>query len=197
MRNVSRSPFYSPLTFTCMYNSVWVDVFLVQLVCQGGIKKKILSRNSRYTHAFCPCFTYTHTHIHTPVCWLSVLQEFFLHLNQPQKVSYGSYHMLILCERAPINILVCITPRYTCMCMCVCACLRKDRQAHGTAHAGCFGSVRETITVASKVRWSDQGAQMHLCVWIEDVGSSTCAYFVPRSVSGIIIPLSSAIISEE
>ena len=72
--------------------------------------------------------THTHTHTHTPMhthpAWLSaVLQEFFLHLNLPQKVSYGSYHMLILCELAPINILVCITPWYTCMCMCVCVCV--------------------------------------------------------------------------
>lgn len=39
------------------------------------------------------------------------------------------------------------------MIICACVCLRKHRATQGNAQTVCFGSVRQAITVASKVRW--------------------------------------------
>lgn len=136
-----------------------MDACAVGLVCQGGIKKpQNISVETPRARVHAARVSHANT-------WegLSVPLEFFLHLNLPQKVSYGSYHILILRERAPINMHVCITPPNSTH-TCVCACLRKPRSARGTSQAGCFDSVRETITVASKVRRPNQKAQIHVCV---------------------------------
>ena len=76
--------------------------------------------------------------------------------------------------------------------MCVCI-FEKTQTAHGTVHAVCFGSVRQTITVASKVRWSGQKAQIYLCVWIRYAGLMNdlsgklmCTSLVPSGFCGIV-----------
>lgn len=111
-------PLYSR-TLASMYCSggVWVDACAVGLVCQGGIKKpQNISVETPRARVHAARVSHANT-------WegLSVPLEFFLHLNLPQKVSYGSYHILILRERAPINMHVCITPpqQYAYMCVCV------------------------------------------------------------------------------
>lgn len=100
-------PLYSR-TLVCMYCSggVWVDACAVGLVCQGGIKK---TQNISVETPRARVHAARVSHANTRE-GLSVPLEFFLHLNLPQKVSYGSYHMLILREWAPINMHVCTTP---------------------------------------------------------------------------------------
>lgn len=192
MKNVSRiasvlsnTPMHV-LLWRCLGGCMWSRTGL-----SGRNKKnpKHLSRNSSCTRACC-CVLHAKTRE-----GLSVPLEFFLHLNLPQKVSYGSYHMLILCERAPINMHVCINPPSSTH-VCVCACLRKPRSACGTSQAGCFDSVRETITVASKVRRPNQKAQIHVCVWIRDVGSLMLTSFLPKRVPAIVKSLAITMISE-
>lgn len=104
-------------TFTCMYCSggVWVYACAVGLVCQGGIKTtQNISVETPRARVHAAHVLHANTWE-----WSSVPLEFSLHLNLPQKVSCGSYHMLILREWAPINMHVCITPPTVRMYVCV------------------------------------------------------------------------------
>lgn len=116
------SPLYCG-TLACIYCSVtvWVDVCTVGQVCQGGIKKQ---QKKTFQSKLLACMLSVFCIQTHSGDWVHSWNSFCT-----QKVSYGSYHMLILCERAPINTHVCITPP------CVCACLRKPRQTRGTAQA--------------------------------------------------------------